>query len=75
MIKDFKKEYSFLTPTHRLLLRSEVMYNFHYTTKQAFYKLIRGERKLSNSDLEFLNKRFAFYFQVQKETGRVFLEL
>lgn len=73
MQKDFKKEFSFLTPNHQRLLREETMKAYQWKSRQAFYKLINGKRKITNADSEFLEKRFKLYFQIQKETGRIFL--
>lgn len=75
MKKSLKKEYEFLTPTHQRLFRSEVMNNYKWKTKQAFYKLIRGERKISEAEYRYLVKKMQFYFEIQRQTGRIYLEL
>lgn len=75
MKKSLKKEYEFLTPTHQKLFRSEVMSNYKWTTVQAFYKLIRGERKISEAEYIYLREKMQFYFEIQRQTGRMFLEL
>lgn len=75
MKKSLKKEYEFLTPTHQKLFRSEVMSNYKWTTVQAFYKLIRGERRISDAEYIYLREKMQFYFEIQRQTGRMFLEL
>lgn len=75
MKRSFKKEYDFLTPMHQRLFRKSIMDNYKWTTKQAFYKLIRGERRVSEAEYKFIIEKLQFYFQIQKETGRIFLEL
>lgn len=75
MKKSLRKEYEFLTPTHQKLFRSEVMSNYKWTTVQAFYKLIRGERRISDAEYIYLREKMQFYFEIQRQTGRMFLEL
>ena len=75
MKKSLKKEYEFLTSTHQKLFRSEVMSNYKWTTVQAFYKLIRGERKISEAEYIYLREKMQFYFEIQRQTGKMFLEL
>lgn len=75
MKKSLKKEYEFLTPTHQKLFRREVMSNYKWTTVQAFYKLIRGERRISDAEYIYLREKMQFYFEIQRQTGRMFLEL
>lgn len=75
MKRNLKKEYDFLTPTHQRLFRSEVMSNYKWTTVQAFYKLIRGERKISEAEYIYLVEKMQFYFEIQRQTGKIFIEL
>lgn len=75
MKRSLKKEYEFLTPTHQRLFRSEVMSNYKWTTTQAFYKLIRGERRISDAEYRYLVEKMQFYFEIQHQTGKIFIEL
>lgn len=75
MKKSLKKEYEFLTPTHQRLFRNEIMTNYRWTTKQAFYKLIRGERRISDAEYRYLVEKMQFYFEIQRQTGKIFIEL
>lgn len=75
MKRNLKKEYEFLTPTHQRLFRSEVMSNYKWTTVQAFYKLIRGERRISDAEYRYLVEKMQFYLEIQRQTGRIFIEL
>lgn len=75
MKRSLKKEYEFLTPTHQRLFRSDVMNNYKWTTVQAFYKLIRGERKISEAEYIYLVEKMQFYFEIQRQTGKIFIEL
>lgn len=74
MKKSFNKEYNFLTQTNQNLFRFEMMKNFNWTTKQSFYHFIKGRRNISEADAAFIKERFAFYFKLQKQNGRFFLE-
>lgn len=75
MKRSLKKEYEFLTPTHQRLFRSEVMSNYKWSTVQAFYKLIRGERRISDAEHRYLVEKMQFYFEIQRQTGKIFIEL
>lgn len=75
MKRNIKKEYEFLTPMHQRLFRESIMNNYKWTSKQAFYKLIRGERRVSEAEYKFIIEKMQFYFQIQKEAGKIFLEL
>jgi hypothetical protein len=75
MQRDFRKEFSYLTKNHAKLFRFDVKTFFKFSSDRAFYDVINGNRKITETQEAYILEQLIYYHNLQKKIGKMYLEI
>lgn len=73
MQRNFQKEFSYLTKTHKRLFKYDFNQYFGYTSDTEFRRIILGTKKINPITESYILQLFQYYFDLQKKMGKAFL--
>lgn len=75
MQRNFKKEYEFLTKTHKNLFKYQIKKFFGFSSEVYFYRIIKGEIKLNEIQKQYILQELYYFHDIQRRCGKVFFEI
>lgn len=75
MQRNFKKEYEFLTKTHKKLFKYRIKQFFVFSSDVYFYQIINGEIKLNGIQEQYILQELYSFHDIQRRCGKAFLEI
>jgi hypothetical protein len=75
MQRNFKKEYEFLTKTHKKLFKYRIKQFFIFSSDVYFYRIINGEIKLNGIQEQYILQELDYFHDIQRRCGKAFLEI
>lgn len=73
MQRNFKKEYEFLTKTHKRLFKYRIKQFFIFSSDVYFYRIINGEIKLNGIQEQYILQELYYFHDIQRRCGKAFL--
>lgn len=73
MQRNYQKEYDFLTKTHKKIFKHEIKIFFGFKSDVYFYRILKGEIKLSELQLQYLLQELYYFHDIQRRCGKAFL--
>lgn len=73
MQRNFQKEYDFLTKTHKNLFKYEIKKFFGFKSDVYFYRILKGNIKLSELQLQYILQTLDYFHDIQRRCGKAFL--
>lgn len=75
MQRNFKKEYEFLTKTHKRLFKYRIKQFFIFSSDVYFYRIINGDIKLNGIQEQYILQELYYFHDIQRRCGKAFLEI
>lgn len=75
MQRNYTKEYDFLTKNHKKLFKHEIKQFFGFKSDVYFYRILKGEIKLSDLQLQYILQTLYYFHDIQRRCGKAFLEI
>lgn len=75
MQRNLKKEYEFLTKTHKKLFKYRIKQFFIFSSDVYFYRIINGDIKLNGIQEQYILQELYYFHDIQRRCGKAYLEI